>query len=200
MVDSTDPRIGHTERDHATELLREAAGDGRIDLDELDVRLERVFSARTQSELAAVLADLGSTEASGPGPSVPRSGHSADDPLVLDPGDGTLRRRGRWELPPWVRIGRTSGSVWLDCRSAVVRSDVVEVDLVRLDGTVRMVVPTGWAANTDHLRSGSGTVRNRLPALAAYGCPTLVLRGSISAGTLILRHATVWERRLDRHL
>ena len=51
-------RASHTDRDQVVELLRVAAGDGRISAEELDDRLERALTARTYAELAALTADL----------------------------------------------------------------------------------------------------------------------------------------------
>ena len=57
----TDParlRISDTERHQVAEILREAAGEGRLDLDELDERLEATYAARTYADLVPLTADL----------------------------------------------------------------------------------------------------------------------------------------------
>jgi hypothetical protein len=56
----TDPNLlaSDAEREHHAELLREHAAQGRITVDELDERLDRVYAARTHGELAPVVADL----------------------------------------------------------------------------------------------------------------------------------------------
>ena len=51
-------RASDAEREHHAELLREHAAQGRLTVDELDERLDRVFAARTHGELAPVVADL----------------------------------------------------------------------------------------------------------------------------------------------
>src|ERR1700733_10777822 len=51
----------HADRDQVVELLRVAAGDGRLSAEELDDRLERALTARTYVELAALTADLPAT-------------------------------------------------------------------------------------------------------------------------------------------
>ena len=51
-------RIGHAERDQAVATLRDAAADGRLTLDELDVRIGVAMAARTAADLRPVLADL----------------------------------------------------------------------------------------------------------------------------------------------
>lgn len=51
-------RISDAERHQVAELLRDAAGDGRLSMDELDERLETVYRAKTYAELVPVAADL----------------------------------------------------------------------------------------------------------------------------------------------
>jgi hypothetical protein len=53
-----DLRAADVDRDQAAALLREHFSAGRIDQDELDERLKNVYSSRTMSELASLLADL----------------------------------------------------------------------------------------------------------------------------------------------
>lgn len=54
-------RASDADREQAAERLRHAAGEGRIVSEELEERLEAVFSARTYGELDAVVADLPGT-------------------------------------------------------------------------------------------------------------------------------------------
>jgi hypothetical protein len=51
-------RASDADRDLAAERLRAAAGEGRLSSDELEERLERALSARTEAELAPLTADL----------------------------------------------------------------------------------------------------------------------------------------------
>src|SRR5688500_15404751 len=53
-----DLRAGDADRERAMEALREHTGAGRLTVEELDARLDRVASATTFGELDAVLADL----------------------------------------------------------------------------------------------------------------------------------------------
>jgi hypothetical protein len=65
----TDPtaRAAHADRDAVIELLRVAAGEGRIELAELDERLERAHAAKTYGELDGLVADLaGGSDRSAP--------------------------------------------------------------------------------------------------------------------------------------
>ena len=51
-------RASDAEREHHAELLREHAAQGRLTVDELDERLDRVYAARTHGELTPIVADL----------------------------------------------------------------------------------------------------------------------------------------------
>ena len=51
-------RASDADRDIAADILCAAVGDGRLTLDELDERLGAALSARTITELAALIADL----------------------------------------------------------------------------------------------------------------------------------------------
>ena len=64
-------RASHVDRDRVVELLRVAAGDGRLTAEELDERLEAALTARTYGELAALTTDLPAVPDSAPGPPVP---------------------------------------------------------------------------------------------------------------------------------
>jgi hypothetical protein len=69
-------RVGDAERDAAAADLGEHYAAGRLNLDELNERLESVFAARTYGQIARVMADL-------PGPG--RLGKFAE-PLTPPPG------------------------------------------------------------------------------------------------------------------
>lgn len=58
MEGSTDLRISDQERDQAATQLREHFAAGRISEDELNQRVQAVYSARTQQQLRAELSDL----------------------------------------------------------------------------------------------------------------------------------------------
>lgn len=58
MAESPDLRASDADRERTADTLRRSAGDGRLETDELDERLTRVYAARTLGELAALTADL----------------------------------------------------------------------------------------------------------------------------------------------
>lgn len=54
----SDIRIGTSEREHAAALLSQHLSAGRLELDEFDGRVKAVYAARTEKDLAVLLADL----------------------------------------------------------------------------------------------------------------------------------------------
>src|SRR6266702_8339930 len=91
-------RASHEDRDRVIEMLRVAAGDGRLTAEELDERVEIAFSARTYGELAKLTSDLpAGRQAIAPlhssQPVAPK------DVVRLECRSGNVRRVGRWVVP-----------------------------------------------------------------------------------------------------
>jgi hypothetical protein len=59
-------RVSDADRERVADRLRSASAEGRLTADELEERLERAFSARTDAELEPLVADL--PEPAGPAP------------------------------------------------------------------------------------------------------------------------------------
>ena len=69
-------RASDADRERVAERLRVAAGEGRLTAEELEERLERALSARTEEELTPLLADLPA-----PAPAAPRPARRRAAPL-----------------------------------------------------------------------------------------------------------------------
>jgi len=137
-----------------------------------------------------------------PAPALPpRPGFSPQDPLVLAAGGSTLRKDGAWTVPPYLRIHGDLGSVRLDFRRARLVSPVIQLDVSGGAGTIVLVLPVGWAAQSDRLRPGIGSRRIKVLEEPEPGQPVLVLSGSLGIGTMIVRYPNRGdERRLRRQL
>jgi hypothetical protein len=119
-----DLRASHEDRDRVVDLLRVAAGDGRLSAEELDQRLEKALTARTYGELAVLTRDLPATRGlvAGARASKPKS-------LVrIDCHSGSARRDGRWLVPQRIEVRCTSGSVTLDFTEAVIAQPSLQID------------------------------------------------------------------------
>lgn len=200
-------RIGHAERDRAVEVLRDAVGDGRLTLAELDDRIGRAMAARTADDLAAVLADLvpGSALAAlvDPRSSVPSGapGSSWDNPLVLTARWDDVKRAGSWEVPPFLEVNPVAGNVKLDLVDAHVTSPVVDISVIGGAGDLVVVVPPGFGVDTTHVTTRVGSVRSRVAPRPQPGKPQIVVRGGLGVGDIKVRHPNrldTWQR--DRRL
>ena len=81
--DPTQLRVSDDDRHKVAEILREAAGEGRIDLDELDERLEATYAAKTYADLVPITVDLPAHEPSSP--PVPSARRAARDHHATTP-------------------------------------------------------------------------------------------------------------------
>jgi hypothetical protein len=89
-------RIGDKEREQAAAALGEHYAQGRLTTEEHSERLDRIWAAKTRSELAPVFTDL-------PGPGSPRPAPPPQAPRFA-PGPA-VRRRRRFPLPLVVLFG-----------------------------------------------------------------------------------------------
>lgn len=114
-------RITPAQRDRALAALRDAAADERLRFEELEARSDAVLRASTRDDLASVLYDLlpgAALEATVsdllPVSSAP--GMSWDTPLLFE-GEHwwkTRQIRGEWDVPPFIEVVASQGSVLLD--------------------------------------------------------------------------------------
>ena len=113
-------RISDADRHRVAELLREAAGEGRLDLDELDERLEAAYVAKTYADLVPLTADLPVGAQHPPAAARPH-------PLPLSPTPrydtslaimGGSTRKGVWQVGPTHTAFALMGGVDLDLREA----------------------------------------------------------------------------------
>jgi hypothetical protein len=58
MASEPEIRASDAERERVATLLRDHAGEGRLDVAELDDRLQRAYAARTRGDLELLTADL----------------------------------------------------------------------------------------------------------------------------------------------
>ncbi len=197
-------RVGDRERDLVASVLQDALAEGRITMDELDERLDAALRARTFADLDALVADL-PIEPPSAALTRPRSGveprlvvapgTSTTDRLVLDAGWSSVTRTGRWDVPPFLLLNGAVGTVKLDCLIATPKAEVIDIQVIGGMGTITIIVPGSWGANTDRLVSSWGMASVKVSARPAAGAPLLLLHGSVGWGWLTIRHANRFDRR-----
>ncbi len=127
------------------EVLRTAAGEGRLTPVALDERLEAALSFRTLGELAALTADLV------PGPSMPGAAMAqAEDVIRIDQRGGSVRRTGRWVVSRRLELRSSWCDVWLDFTDALITHDTLRIDLNMRGGSLILAGP-GLAVDADSL-------------------------------------------------
>ena len=138
-MDAQDPsqlRISDHDRHQVAEVLREAAGEGRIDFEELDERLEATYSARTYADLVPITVDLPAQAAA----QLPVQPAASSTPQVV-PGAAEERhlailsgveRKGVWVVPQHLTVTCFMGGADLDLRRAqfAAREVVITVNAV----------------------------------------------------------------------
>jgi len=114
-------RISDADRHRVAELLREAAGEGRLDMDELGERLEAAYAAKTYADLVPLTADL--PVGAQPAPPVFRPSPQApsipamrfDRSIAVMSG---VTRKGVWQVDGVHTAFALMGEVKLDLREA----------------------------------------------------------------------------------
>jgi hypothetical protein len=142
--DPTRLRISDTERHQVAEILREAAGEGRLDLDELDQRLEQTYAARTYADLVPITLDLPAHPHQSPVPARP----AAASPQVVPGADkeshfailSGLSRTGVWVVPKQMTILALMGGAELDLRRAKFAAPEVVITINAFMGGAQVIV------------------------------------------------------------
>jgi hypothetical protein len=195
-------RVGDGEREAVAAILQAAAADGRLSMNELDERLEVALQAKTYGDLDPLVADLSVEPPSHtlrrdrlPAQGPPPPGFTREDPLRLEGGMSSEKRRGPWTVPPFIRINQGMGSVKLDFLEATPAAQLIEIEVVGGAGSTVLVLPDGWAADADRLSKTWGSKSVKVPQRPAPGKPLLVIFGWLGLGSLKVRPASRFERR-----
>jgi hypothetical protein len=172
-------RASYEDRDGVVELLRMAAGDGRLTAEELDERLEVALTARTYGELTALLTDLPGVSGFAAGALVPK------DLLRIQCASGSTRRDGRWVVPLRIEAQITSGAVTLDFTEAVITRQSLQIDADVRSGILTLVTKPGVVVDASDVAVRSGVVK----VLAPWG-PDVPVRllievsGTVGSGVI----------------
>ena len=190
-----DLRCSDVDRDRVAEALRQAAGDGRLTLSELEERLDAAFRARTYGELEPITADLHQgrcrTRSGGAGAglaSIPRNPLPATQFERVMTVLGDEQRSGRWEVPARLDVTCLLGEVKLDFTEAIVRHRNVVVQVAAILGSVTLIVPDGIDVRLDLSATILGDGNQRTGPVTPGG-PVYWVRGFVVLGEVTVRPA-----------
>jgi hypothetical protein len=197
-------RASDSDRERVAEALREAAAEGRLDLEELNQRLDLVFAAKTYAELEPITSDLPTTarkletpRETGQGSfGINRYGGEASEHFAVAI-LGAFSRKGNWVVPPVMSAVAIMGGGELDLREARFAERVVTIHVTAIMGGIEITVPddarvevngVGIMGGFDHRAAGEGTTDG----------PTIIINGLAFWGGVEVKRKPLKRRKLDR--
>jgi hypothetical protein len=165
-------RASDADRERTANVLRDAAGDGRLTMAELDERLDAVYAAKTYAELEPITHDLPAT-GTDYAPASPAAvavdparfgaqGTSAGAVAIL----GGFSRKGNWVVPRHFNAFMMLGGGEIDLREARFEDREVSIHIVAILGGCEVIVPedatvrvtgVGILGAFEHSDSGGGS-------------------------------------------
>jgi hypothetical protein len=202
-------RASDADRDRVALVLREAAAEGRLDMDELDERLSAVYAAKTYAELEPITRDLPVPSGGEQFAAVPEAagGHAfgpyIDGAPSWSGGVGIMsgfERVGVWNVPRAFTGFAFWGGGKLDLREARFADEEVHIRLFAVMGGIDVIVAEDMSVHVkglgimggfDHKASGPGVP----------GSPRVVVSGfAFWGGIDVKRKARREERRRRKEL
>ncbi|MPZ95642.1 MAG: DUF1707 domain-containing protein [Propionibacteriales bacterium] len=200
-----DLRVSHADRDRVAEQLRDAAGDGRLDLEELEERLERALTAKTYRDLEPLTADL------------PSAGHAVVRRPSTSPESTRIggtpsqhrsqailsesKRTGAWVVPASYAATAVLGQVEVDLRDASVEKSEIEIRCSSILGDIKVLVRPDVTV-IDQLDTFLGEFRlrdKRRAELPPAGGPVVRISGQAVLGSVTVYRLPAGESRLGLH-
>ncbi len=195
-------RISDDDRHAVAEVLRHAAGEGRIDLEELDERLEAAYAAKTYGDLVPITADLpaaGATprpvvQPATPRPPAPTGGPTYTSSFAVM---SDCSRRGVWEVPAKHNVFTLMGGVTLDLREARLTARETTIEAYAIMAGVDIVVNpwTRVVVEGIGIMGDFSEARSKVEAELTPDSPVVRVRGlALMAGVSVKRKAMPGER------
>jgi len=203
-------RASDQDREHAAEVLREAAGEGRLSSEELDERLDAVYAAKTYTDLEPIIQDLPHTgPVPPPAPTVASADSAAVDRFGGEPTSsaaiaimGGFSRKGAWVVPANFTAVAIMAGGELDLREARFAERVVQIHATAIMGVFVGVVSAacfgggvGNALAHPHRPNALGALAISLAASVVLGA---VLIRTVRSATLIASRTGVTVRSVAR--
>ena len=205
-MDGQDPsqlRISDDDRHKVAEVLREAAGEGRIDFEELDQRLEATYAARTYADLVPITLDLPVQAAAqlpvhpvaAPTPSPVVAGAAREKHLAFLSG---IERKGVWVVPQHLTVNCFMGGADLDLRRAqfAAREVVITINAVMGGADIKVNPQTHVIMEGIGILGGYSGPSDSVPAELTADSPVVRIKGfAIMGGVSVTRKPVRGSRR-----
>lgn len=186
-------RVSDGDRHKVAEVLRTAAGEGRIDLEELEERLEAAYTAKTYGELVPLTVDL---PTSGVTPELRAHVTALPDHAGAVSYTGSFSimsdctRRGVWRVPERHTAFSMMGSITIDLREAVFTSPETVIDAYAIMAGIDIIVNPHTRVVVDGVgvMGDMSEARSKVPAALTADSPLVRVRGmALMAGVTVKR-------------
>jgi hypothetical protein len=197
-------RAADADRERIADVLREAAGDGRLTMAELDERLDAVYAAKTYAELEPITHDL---PAAGAG-YVPSTTAAADPArfgaqatsaaavAIL----GGFSRKGDWVVPKTFNAFMFMGGGEIDMREARFEDREVSIHIVAIMGGCEIIVPDDATVRVTGI-GVMGAFEHTVSGAETPGGPLITISGlAFMGGVEVTRKPTIEAQREARQL
>jgi Domain of unknown function (DUF1707) len=181
-------RASDAERDATVERLRDAAGEGRLTLEEFSDRMEQASTAKTRAELDQLLTDLpagndpGHTGTAGSAVAVGGSGSPSWHVSPI----GGLNVSGPWRMGRHLVVISLIGGARLDLSQAELAARDVTLTKISVIGGVRARIPLGIRVDVSGVSLLGGTDVENAPD-PGPGAPTIHIRAFSVIGGIRVR-------------
>jgi hypothetical protein len=203
-----DLRVSDADRHAVADILREAAGEGRLDIDELEERLEETYRAKTYADLEPITRDLPIA-----GQMPPAAAPTAAVPVVYGRGDASdsasaflsnVQRKGVWMVPQHLSVNAVLGDADIDLREAHYAAREVVINATSILGSVKVTVPP----HVHVIVEGNGILGDfkepsaKVPEVLSADSPVVRVRGVAVLGDVTVRRRGPRgpKRTLKQHL
>jgi hypothetical protein len=203
-------RASDAEREHAVETLRDAVTEGRLGVEELEERLQSVYTVPTARELELLVADVSVRSIVHGRAGAPSS---VGGSLVVHEGPGGARwvvsimsgddRRGRWRIARRCNVINVMGGSDLDLCDVELAHPITQLNVYSVMGSGQIRVPNGVDVQVSKLALMGGNDVRLGDDVPPPGAPLIRIRlVSIMGGCSIRRgrKPSRAERQQEREL
>lgn len=221
MTDPSQLRISDDDRHQVAELLRDAAGEGRLDMDELEERIEATYAAKIYADLVPIVADIPGEAPTAGGLAVPGpSGLAQPNPVPLEKrSTGPLlpasryessyavmsgvERKGVWQVGPTHNAFTMMGGIEIDLREAQFTSHEVVINASAIMGGIDITV-NAWTRVVVEgmgIMGGFDQARDKVEPQYDAGSPVVRVKGvALMGGVTVTRKPMPGEKKKRRML
>ncbi|MDM7488610.1 DUF1707 domain-containing protein [Rhodococcus sp. CSLK01-03] len=122
-----------------------------------------------------------------PGPAYPAPSPHMQVPTIRGR-MSNLSRKGRWEVPPVLRLDTVLSSVTLDFTEAVMRTQVVRIQVDDYLSSITLVVPAEATADINGLDTVAASAESKVRNGPPFGPLHLIVDGTVRLGSVNVKH------------